>query len=270
MICGALQTLNEEAFEDVIASERPSPTGGPSTGETIALDMNMQTLQQSQQQPLTPIQETVEIERSLVFTHGDASDHQQSHPMNIGTAVNNATNNNNNNNNLDSVINNNNNNNNNHHNINNNNLTNNNNDDSLNRNSSVDNKSTTPTTTSTPPSPTALANTAIGKSNNTRSRHMITDATMHDPIHINAKYCPTHTMLSMPHTLSASSTSLPSPSLVCSASIPLTTNTSFTNQANDKQTTISITPPSPSASTIILMPGVASIDSKTFVDDTRL
>lgn len=27
MICGALQTLNEEAFEDVIGSERPSPTG---------------------------------------------------------------------------------------------------------------------------------------------------------------------------------------------------------------------------------------------------
>lgn len=28
MICGALQTLNEEAFEDVVGSERPSPTGG--------------------------------------------------------------------------------------------------------------------------------------------------------------------------------------------------------------------------------------------------
>lgn len=27
MICGTLQTLNEEAFEDVIGSERPSPTG---------------------------------------------------------------------------------------------------------------------------------------------------------------------------------------------------------------------------------------------------
>lgn len=27
MICGALQTLNEDAFEDVIGSERPSPTG---------------------------------------------------------------------------------------------------------------------------------------------------------------------------------------------------------------------------------------------------
>lgn len=52
MICGALQTLNEEAFEDVVASERPSPTGGPS-GET-----NAQALQS--QQPLTPIQETVE------------------------------------------------------------------------------------------------------------------------------------------------------------------------------------------------------------------
>ncbi|XP_052861765.1 kinase D-interacting substrate of 220 kDa isoform X3 [Anopheles cruzii] len=27
MICGALQTLNEDAFEDVVSSERPSPTG---------------------------------------------------------------------------------------------------------------------------------------------------------------------------------------------------------------------------------------------------
>lgn len=27
MICGALQTLNEDAFEDVLGSERPSPTG---------------------------------------------------------------------------------------------------------------------------------------------------------------------------------------------------------------------------------------------------
>lgn len=36
MICGALQTLNEEAFEDVIGSERPSPTGGPPSGEMFA------------------------------------------------------------------------------------------------------------------------------------------------------------------------------------------------------------------------------------------
>lgn len=27
MICGALQTLNEDAYEDVAVSERPSPTG---------------------------------------------------------------------------------------------------------------------------------------------------------------------------------------------------------------------------------------------------
>lgn len=33
MICGALQTLNEDAFEDVIGSER-SPTNGPS-GEIL-------------------------------------------------------------------------------------------------------------------------------------------------------------------------------------------------------------------------------------------
>ncbi|XP_037945191.1 kinase D-interacting substrate of 220 kDa B-like isoform X3 [Teleopsis dalmanni] len=35
MICGALQTLNEEAFEDVASSERPSPSGMP-TGEMLA------------------------------------------------------------------------------------------------------------------------------------------------------------------------------------------------------------------------------------------
>ncbi|XP_073848300.1 ankyrin repeat-rich membrane spanning isoform X7 [Musca autumnalis] len=35
MICGALQTLNEDAFEDVASSERPSPSGMP-TGEMIA------------------------------------------------------------------------------------------------------------------------------------------------------------------------------------------------------------------------------------------
>lgn len=45
MICGALQTLNEEAFEDVISSERPSPTGG---------------LPGEQQQQLEPIRESAE------------------------------------------------------------------------------------------------------------------------------------------------------------------------------------------------------------------
>lgn len=35
MICGALQTLNEDAFEDVASSERPSPSGLP-TGEMLA------------------------------------------------------------------------------------------------------------------------------------------------------------------------------------------------------------------------------------------
>jgi ankyrin repeat-rich membrane spanning protein len=29
MICGALQTLNEDAFEDVANNEHPSPTGEP-------------------------------------------------------------------------------------------------------------------------------------------------------------------------------------------------------------------------------------------------
>lgn len=45
MICGALQTLNEEAFEDVISSERPSPTSGLPSGE---------------QQQLEPIRESAE------------------------------------------------------------------------------------------------------------------------------------------------------------------------------------------------------------------
>lgn len=88
MICGALQTLNEEAFEDVVASERPSPTGGPA-GETIANDNNaqlqsksqpqQQQLQQQQsQQPLTPIQETVELDRSSLAICTDRRQSQSS------------------------------------------------------------------------------------------------------------------------------------------------------------------------------------------------
>lgn len=64
MICGALQTLNEEAFEDVVCSERPtpSPTSAGPTGELV--------VEQQQQQPpqLAPIRETIE------------SDHQLHHP----------------------------------------------------------------------------------------------------------------------------------------------------------------------------------------------
>lgn len=68
MICGALQTLNEEAFEDVLGSERPSPTGGPS-GELLAQqDMHtfvphhLSQLQQSKQpqSQLAPIKEGTE------------------------------------------------------------------------------------------------------------------------------------------------------------------------------------------------------------------
>lgn len=72
MICGALQTLNEEAFEDVVASERPSPTGGPSTGETI---------------PLTPIQETAEHERSLGYTNDGTDDRLQLHNLGFSTNI---------------------------------------------------------------------------------------------------------------------------------------------------------------------------------------
>lgn len=90
MICGALQTLNEEAFEDV-ASERPSPTGGgPSTGETIAL---------------TPIQETAELDRSLAYLKDGTADRLQLHTIslsnsNISSLNSNSNNNNNNSDNL--------------------------------------------------------------------------------------------------------------------------------------------------------------------------
>lgn len=65
MICGALQTLNEEAFEDVLGSERPSPTNGPS-GEPLAQqDMHSITSHQSShtqagKSQLAPIKETTE------------------------------------------------------------------------------------------------------------------------------------------------------------------------------------------------------------------
>lgn len=36
MICGALQTLNEDAFEDVVGSERPSPTGEMFSSQYLA------------------------------------------------------------------------------------------------------------------------------------------------------------------------------------------------------------------------------------------
>lgn len=55
MICGALQTLNEEAFEDVVGSERPSPTGG----------------QPGEQLQLAPIRESAEYGS---FTDGYDSD----------------------------------------------------------------------------------------------------------------------------------------------------------------------------------------------------
>lgn len=54
MICGALQTLNEEAFEDVVCSERPSPSptsGGP-PGELV--------VEQQQLPQLASIRETAE------------------------------------------------------------------------------------------------------------------------------------------------------------------------------------------------------------------
>lgn len=57
MICGALQTLNEEAFEDVVGSELPSPTGAQPGELTMLL---LQHQQQQLQQQLAPIRESVE------------------------------------------------------------------------------------------------------------------------------------------------------------------------------------------------------------------
>lgn len=94
MICGALQTLNEDAFEDVVASERPSPTGGPSTGETIAL---------------TPIQESAEHERSIAYSNDGTTDRLQLNTISFSTNIGSYNNNNNtiNNNNINNNNNNN-------------------------------------------------------------------------------------------------------------------------------------------------------------------
>ncbi|KAM7344632.1 ankyrin repeat-rich membrane spanning isoform 5-T5 [Cochliomyia hominivorax] len=78
MICGALQTLNEDAFEDVASSERPSPSGLP-TGEMIAAATQLH---------LAPIRESSEF--------GSPSD-EQKYNNNILPYVSNNNNNNNNN-----------------------------------------------------------------------------------------------------------------------------------------------------------------------------
>lgn len=64
MICGALQTLNEDAYEDVASSERPSPSGLP-TGEMLMIGAQQQQQphphpQQQQQLFLATIRETLE------------------------------------------------------------------------------------------------------------------------------------------------------------------------------------------------------------------
>lgn len=84
MICGALQTLNEEAFEDVASSERPSPSGLP-TGEMLAAASQLQ---------LAPICESSEF--------GSPADEQRMQSLlqyNNNNNNNNGNSNNNNNNN---------------------------------------------------------------------------------------------------------------------------------------------------------------------------
>ncbi|XP_065370599.1 kinase D-interacting substrate of 220 kDa isoform X3 [Calliphora vicina] len=80
MICGALQTLNEDAFEDVASSERPSPSGLP-TGEMIAAAAQLH---------LAPIRESSEF--------GSPSDEQKFNNNLLPYVSNNNNNNNNNNN----------------------------------------------------------------------------------------------------------------------------------------------------------------------------
>lgn len=69
MICNALQTLNEEACEDVLGSERPSPTGIGPTGELLATHDMLHTQpftsphhlsQAGKQSQLAPITEATE------------------------------------------------------------------------------------------------------------------------------------------------------------------------------------------------------------------
>lgn len=69
MICGALQTLNEEAFEDVIGSERPSPTDGGPSGEMMIMNAHH----------LAPISEQIE---------NDLSYCEDIHCMHYGFAIN--------------------------------------------------------------------------------------------------------------------------------------------------------------------------------------
>jgi len=67
MICGTLQTLNEEAYEDVASSERPSPTG-----EMLAAVAQLQ---------LAPIRESSEF--------GSPSDDQKQYGVKISNNNNN-------------------------------------------------------------------------------------------------------------------------------------------------------------------------------------
>lgn len=61
MICGALQTLNEEAFEDVVCSERPSPSPtGQAPGEMMTNHTNINNTCTQLPPHLAPIRESVE------------------------------------------------------------------------------------------------------------------------------------------------------------------------------------------------------------------
>lgn len=77
MICNTLQTLNEEAFEDVVCSERPSPSptlGQQPTGEQV-----------QQQQQLAPIRESAEC--GSLFGDSASTEHRSVAVSNGGLAL---------------------------------------------------------------------------------------------------------------------------------------------------------------------------------------
>lgn len=243
MICGALQTLNEEAFEDVVASERPSPTGGPSTGETIASDntqLQPPMIQQSQQ-PLTPIQETVENDRSLTYSQAGTTGRRQSHTISFSTNITSVNNNNNNNSIQKSAL----------------------------KTSECDcgipamasNRSQHfCNDTNKPTNMNVIAESATN--NATNNNKTMSGISLHEQLHLNViQQSQQHQSVSSSQSLSYQTNHLSSPSLL-----------TLTNEsaATDNNQIVIPTTSTSSASTVILMPTNACTDAKSFIDDTHL
>lgn len=256
MICGALQTLNEEAFEDVVASERPSPTGGPSTGEMIALDNNTQlqpqSIQQSQQ-PLTPIQETVEHERSLTYSQaGTTTGRRQSHTISFSN--NNNTVNINNNNNIEKPV-----------------LRTNECDCGIsaiasNRSQHICNETSKITNIN---SGAEKSTNNINNNINSKLKNL-SGMKLHETIHSNVMQQNSQQLQQQQHQLVSSSQSLSYQTNHLSSPSLLTLTNESTATSDNNEIAIPSTPTTSNTSTIILMPSNACADGKSFVDDTRL